>query len=87
MAADNPRYTTTMAKTARKGRIFIDYLRNDRTSTAVAPYSTRSRPGAPIAVPLDWDELPALPSARHYTLATIGRRMGALGRDPLGRYR
>ena len=82
MAADNARYTTTMAKSARKGRIFIDYLRNDRTSTAIAPYSTRSRPGAPIAVPLDWDELPSLPSARHYTLATIGRRLGAMRRDP-----
>ncbi|MBM3598113.1 MAG: DNA ligase D [Alphaproteobacteria bacterium] len=82
MAADSPRYVTNMAKSARKGRIFIDYLRNDRTSTAIAPYSTRARPGAPIALPVAWDELKLLPSGRHYTVATIGRRLAGLKSDP-----
>jgi len=51
------RFVSTMSKAKRKGRIFIDWLRNQRGSTAVLPYSARARPGAPIAVPLGWDEL------------------------------
>jgi bifunctional non-homologous end joining protein LigD len=58
MADDSPeRYLTRISKAERAGRIFIDYLRNDPTSTAVGPYSTRSRPGAPIAMPIEWEEL------------------------------
>ena len=82
MAADNRIYITKMTKSARRGRIFIDYLRNDRTSTAVAPYSTRARAGAPIAVPIDWSELRSLPSGGHYTLATIDKRLSAKRADP-----
>ncbi len=64
MEAESPRlYLTKMTKAARKGKIYIDYLRNERGATSIAPYSPRARHGAPVAVPLDWKELdgPAMP--------------------------
>jgi bifunctional non-homologous end joining protein LigD len=76
MAADAPeRYLTRISKAERAGRIFIDYLRNDPTSTAVGPYSTRSRPGAPVAMPIEWEELeqPLDPAA--FTILTAPARV------------
>jgi bifunctional non-homologous end joining protein LigD len=71
MAADSPaRYLTRISKAERTGRIFIDYLRNDPTSTAVGPYSTRSRPGAPVAMPLDWAALDRPLDPKAFTVKT-----------------
>ncbi len=83
MAGDSPaRYLASMSKSRRKGRIFIDYLRNGRGATAIAPYSTRAREGAPVAMPLGWDELPHVPSAAYFTVSTAPQRLVALKDDP-----
>jgi bifunctional non-homologous end joining protein LigD len=76
------RYTTTAAKAARKGRIFIDYLRNARGATAVAPYSVRARAGVPVATPLDWDELPSLTGGSQFTAMNMRDRLSGLREDP-----
>jgi bifunctional non-homologous end joining protein LigD len=69
--------TTQVRKEKREGRIFLDYLRNAYAQTAVAPYSLRALPEAPVATPLDWDEVqdPDLHPQR-YTLENIFRRLG-----------
>ncbi len=58
-----------MSKAKRKGKIFIDWLRNQRGSTAVAPYSARARERAPVAVPIAWDELAAMNNAHPFTIS------------------
>jgi bifunctional non-homologous end joining protein LigD len=71
MASDSPKkYLDTMAKKDRVGRIFLDYLRNDRTSTAVAVLSTRARPGATISMPIHWKEVKATLKPERYNLRT-----------------
>jgi bifunctional non-homologous end joining protein LigD len=91
MAKDSPgRYTATAAKSKRNKRVFIDYLRNSREATAVAPYSTRARPGAPVSTPLDWSELGSLKSANQYTVRNLAQRLARLRKDPwanIGRLR
>ncbi len=82
-ARDEPSLLTThMAMAKRHRRIFLDYLRNARGSTAIASYSARARPCAPVAVPLRWDELSSALRSDHYTVETLPRRLGALKADP-----
>ena len=74
LARDDPGlYLAEMSKARRKGRIFIDYLRNSRGATAIAPFSTRARRGAPIAWPLSWRALSRLKNARAATVENAAR--------------
>ncbi|HXV29611.1 MAG TPA: DNA ligase D, partial [Sinorhizobium sp.] len=78
---DPDNFIATMSKTDRKGRIFIDWLRNERSATAIAPYSTRAREGGPIATPVGWDELEDLEAANSFHMADILERIES-GTDP-----
>jgi bifunctional non-homologous end joining protein LigD len=70
--AEPDRFVATLSKVKRVGRIFIDYLRNQRGSTAVMPYSARARPGAPVAAPIVWDELKGIDSAHPWSIDDPG---------------
>jgi len=81
MERDSPRhFLTKMSKSARVGKIFLDYLRNDWNATAVAPYSPRARAGLPVAVPLTWNELGDAPP--RFLVADFAAWRKRLGRDP-----
>jgi bifunctional non-homologous end joining protein LigD len=68
-------YVATMTKAKRTGKIFVDYFRNDYTATAVADFSVRARPGAPVAVPLEWNELGKMTAANQFTVADVLKRV------------
>jgi bifunctional non-homologous end joining protein LigD len=83
MAEDDPgRYLATATKSRRNNRVFVDYLRNSREATAIVPYSSRARPGAPVAMPVAWTELGSLKSANQYTVRNAMQRLSQLKNDP-----
>lgn len=83
MAADEPdRFVATITKSKRKGRILIDYLRNQRGATTVAAYSSRAREGAPVSMPLAWEELSPQIGPDHFTVLNATARLNGLVADP-----
>jgi bifunctional non-homologous end joining protein LigD len=75
-------FTANMAKRARQGRIYIDYLRNGRGATAVGAYVPRARPGAPVSTPVSWEEVEKGVKPADFTLETVPQRLAALKSDP-----
>lgn len=75
-------YTTAFARAGRERKILIDYLRNNRTNTSIAAYSTRARAGATVSTPLKWEELKASVEPSHWTIETVERRLTVLEKDP-----
>jgi bifunctional non-homologous end joining protein LigD len=83
MVNDAPEaYVANMRKLKRKGKIFVDYFRNDYTATAIADFAVRNRPGAPVAVPLDWRELSRLKSGNAFTVDDVLKRIRKRPPDP-----
>jgi bifunctional non-homologous end joining protein LigD len=81
MVRANPRlYTTTFAKSGRERKILLDYLRNNRTNTSVCAYSPRARAGAPVSMPIDWNDLRQPPS--RWNVRTVLRTLRTRRRDP-----
>jgi bifunctional non-homologous end joining protein LigD len=79
----NPnKYIATMSKAKRVGKVFIDYLRNSRGATSIAPYSTRAKANGSIAMPLYWDELTTKIHSDSFTLENINKRLKSLKSDP-----
>ncbi|RQS28882.1 DNA ligase D [Burkholderia sp. Bp8992] len=76
------RFTATMGPRHRRGKIFVDYLRNGRGASTIAAYSVRARPGMGVSVPLDWDEVPDTTGGAQWTIDTLHERLDALKRDP-----
>ena len=79
VAAAPEAYIATMSKAKRTGKIFIDYFRNDYTATAIADYAVRARPGAPVALPIEWKELKSLQSASQFTIKDVLKRVKGKG--------
>ena len=75
-------FTAKAAKRERSRRIFIDWLRNSEGATAIAPYSARARPGAPVATPLHWDEVGGRMKPTKYHVDNVARRLRGLHSDP-----
>jgi bifunctional non-homologous end joining protein LigD len=87
-AADDPRHLVAVARKAdRAGRIFIDWLRNGRGATSVAPWSLRARRGAPVAMPVSWRELDAARAADDFRLAAVTEAAASWKKHPWGEYR
>jgi bifunctional non-homologous end joining protein LigD len=76
------RFTATVSKARRKGKIFVDYLRNAEGATAIAPYCVRARAGAPVAMPIGWDELATDVRYDYFNVRNAPDRVAARKRDP-----
>jgi len=79
-------FTERFAKLGRDDKILVDYLRNNRTNTSIAAFSTRARPHAPVSVPLAWAELSAARTPERFTIHTVPARLARLRRDPWALY-
>jgi bifunctional non-homologous end joining protein LigD len=79
-------FTERFAKAGREGKILVDYLRNNRTNTSIAAYSTRAAPDAPVSTPLAWAELSAARPPDRFTIETVPGRLRALRADPWREY-
>jgi bifunctional non-homologous end joining protein LigD len=75
-------YTATMSKSKREGKIYIDYLRNARTATAVCAFSTRARANAPVSIPVHWHELAKDIRGEYFTIRNVPQRLARLRTDP-----
>jgi bifunctional non-homologous end joining protein LigD len=84
--AEPGRFTAKIAKQSRGGKIFVDYLRNAETASAVAAYSSRARPGAHVSTPLEWDELDSTDIRGAFTVQNIPERLRKLKVDPWAGY-
>jgi bifunctional non-homologous end joining protein LigD len=82
VAQSPERFTANQTKRARRGRIYIDYLRNSRGATAIGAYSPRARPGAPVSTPLFWEEVEKGVRPEDFTVSTVPPRLAALESDP-----
>ena len=76
------RFTAVMSKSKRKGKIFVDYLRNGEGATAIAAYSLRARAKAPVSTPIAWSELDSDVRFDHFNLSTVLARLKAMKKDP-----
>jgi bifunctional non-homologous end joining protein LigD len=83
MEAEQPaRYLAKASKAARKGKVFVDWLRNTRGATWVAPWSTRARPNAPLSVPIAWEELDGLKSGDQFRVSQLSTLLSKRRKDP-----
>ena len=80
------RFTATMAKEKRKGKIFIDYLRNSEGATAIAAYAVRARANAPVATPIEWSELERDVRFDYFTIRNVPQRLQRLRADPWAKF-
>ena len=83
---DPDRFTARFAKAGREDKLLIDYLRNNRTNTSIAAFSTRARPDAPVSTPIGWDELTPARTPDRFTMETIPRRLARRRTDPWAGY-
>jgi bifunctional non-homologous end joining protein LigD len=80
------RFTATASKAARKGKIFVDYLRNAEGATAIAPYAVRSRANAPVATPIAWSELAKDVRNDYFNVRNVPERLASMAVDPWGAF-